>query len=289
MSNKQKSDSENQIRVNVSLWRLTLILLAVTVVQVVAGYIIYVQLDNWNNRADFGEMFGTVNTLFSGWAFAGVIYAIFLQRRELELQRNELEMTREELRRTAEAQEKSEQSLSSQVRELVNQRRLSIMPALLAQIAYRGSENVHREFFILTNIGNGVAINIRIDRVELPFPTTESGHMIFSPLLMLNKGEEGIVHTKTFVWGADEEGESNNFTFIKEGYAHFSIPIHIRFQDIEGNEYIQTLHMGKGGYKQGFVRLINEQNDIGNAVLAHQPNSQPTRSLDSKLSDIPPM
>lgn len=264
MSNTQKVDSVTQLRVNVSLWRLTLILLAVTVVQVVAGYVIYVQFDNWNNRADFGEMFGIVNTLFSGWAFAGVIYAIFLQRRELELQRNELEMTRGELRRTAEAQEKSEQSLSSQVRELVNQRRLSIMPALLAQIAYRGNESVHREFFVLTNIGNGIAINIRINRVELPFPTTESGHMIFSPLLMLNKGDEGIVHTKTFVWGADEEGESNNFTFIKEGNAHFSIPIHIKFQDIEGNEYVQTLHMGKGGYKQGFVRLVNEQSAIRN-------------------------
>jgi hypothetical protein len=43
-------------------------------------------------------MFGSVNALFSGLAFAGVIYAIFLQRRELFLQRQELEQTREELK-----------------------------------------------------------------------------------------------------------------------------------------------------------------------------------------------
>lgn len=41
----------------------------------------------------FGDMFGSVNALFSGWAFAGVIYAILLQRRELELQRTELKTT----------------------------------------------------------------------------------------------------------------------------------------------------------------------------------------------------
>jgi uncharacterized membrane protein YgaE (UPF0421/DUF939 family) len=63
-------------------------------------------------------MFGAVNTLFSGLAFAGVIYAIFLQRRELELQRNELEMTRAELKRSAEAQEKSESALASQAHAL---------------------------------------------------------------------------------------------------------------------------------------------------------------------------
>jgi hypothetical protein len=55
-------------------------------------------IGNWSDRASFGEMFGAANTLFSGLAFAGVIYAILLQRRELELQRVELKMTREELK-----------------------------------------------------------------------------------------------------------------------------------------------------------------------------------------------
>lgn len=45
----------------------------------------------------FGDMFGAINPLFSGLAFAGVIYAILLQRFELGLQRDELELTRGEL------------------------------------------------------------------------------------------------------------------------------------------------------------------------------------------------
>ena len=50
-------------------------------------------------------MFGAVNALFSGLAFAGLIIAILLQRQELQLQREELAETRKEIRRSAEAQE----------------------------------------------------------------------------------------------------------------------------------------------------------------------------------------
>lgn len=44
----------------------------------------------------FGDMFGAVNALFSGLAFAGLIITLILQRHELALQRDELEQTRKE-------------------------------------------------------------------------------------------------------------------------------------------------------------------------------------------------
>jgi hypothetical protein len=53
------------------------------------------------------DLFSSINSLFSGLAFAGVIIAILMQRQELKLQREELEATREELRRAAEAHEES--------------------------------------------------------------------------------------------------------------------------------------------------------------------------------------
>jgi hypothetical protein len=46
------------------------------------------------DHGTFGDMFGAVNALFSGWAFLGVIIAIILQRQELELQRDELRESR---------------------------------------------------------------------------------------------------------------------------------------------------------------------------------------------------
>lgn len=48
------------------------------------------------NRGTFGDMFGAVNAIFSGLAFAGLIYTILLQKEELELQRNEISETRRE-------------------------------------------------------------------------------------------------------------------------------------------------------------------------------------------------
>lgn len=71
----------------------------VVVVWAASGYLLY----GYEGRGTFGDMFGAVNALFSGLAFAGVIYAIVLQRDELELQRRELEQTRKELEGQKEA------------------------------------------------------------------------------------------------------------------------------------------------------------------------------------------
>jgi Putative phage abortive infection protein len=49
-----------------------------------------------------GDMFGVVNALFSGLAFSGLIFAIFLQREELRLQREELKLQRLETAATRE-------------------------------------------------------------------------------------------------------------------------------------------------------------------------------------------
>lgn len=73
-------------------------------------------LDDWEVRGQFGDMFGAANTTFSGLALVGVIIAIVLQSRELELQREELKMTRRELKRAATAHEASSKLLSQQVK-----------------------------------------------------------------------------------------------------------------------------------------------------------------------------
>jgi len=100
-------------------------------VQALGGLVIYFSLSAWETRGQFGDMFGVVNTLFSGFAFAGVIYAILLQREDLALQREELKLTRQELRRSAEAQEKSERALSAQASASTQSARLSAINYLL--------------------------------------------------------------------------------------------------------------------------------------------------------------
>ncbi|MEM7571704.1 MAG: hypothetical protein AAF433_02335 [Bacteroidota bacterium] len=49
------------------------------------------------------DVFNSLNTLFAGLAFAGLIITILVQKKELELQRQELILTREELRKSSEA------------------------------------------------------------------------------------------------------------------------------------------------------------------------------------------
>ena len=79
-------------------------------------------------------MFGAPNALFSGLAFAGVIYAIILQRNELRLQREDLQLSREELRltreelaKTAAAQNQSALILEEQLE--IERTRLAVLKA----------------------------------------------------------------------------------------------------------------------------------------------------------------
>lgn len=86
---------------------------------------------DWAIRGQFGDSFGAINALFSGLAFAGVIFTILLQRNELALQRQELEDTRAELKRSAEAQEKSQAALTQQVAGQRVSARLAALTALV--------------------------------------------------------------------------------------------------------------------------------------------------------------
>ena len=86
----------------VALWALTPVL----------TFLLLIDMDK---RGQFGDLFGSVNALFSGLAFAGVVFAILLQRQELALQRQELKDTRAEMKRTADAQEAAHQALNKTI------------------------------------------------------------------------------------------------------------------------------------------------------------------------------
>lgn len=77
------------------------IVIAITVVFVlwIWNYVTLFFLKN-EERGTFGDMFGSVNAIFSGLAFAGIIITIYIQSHELKLQRKELKLTRKEAKRT---------------------------------------------------------------------------------------------------------------------------------------------------------------------------------------------
>ncbi len=110
---------------------LTKMIILVIVIWMISTVIIIVGLDNWSDRGTFGDLFGAVNALFSGLAFAGLIYTIVLQKQDLEIQRNEITLNRTELKKTAKAQQNSEKALIEQVEQMKVASKLNALKTLI--------------------------------------------------------------------------------------------------------------------------------------------------------------
>jgi hypothetical protein len=88
--------------------RLVYLIVGILAIFLLYWYFVSTTINATQDRGFFGDMFGGLNTLFSGLAFAVIAYSIFqqreelaLQREELALQRQEMELTRTELAKTA--------------------------------------------------------------------------------------------------------------------------------------------------------------------------------------------
>jgi len=87
-------------------WRIVaLIVIPIVLAWIATPLILYKWMGKYEQMGQFGDLFGSINALFSGLAFAGVISAILLQRHELELQRKEL-------RRSSTAQDEAQKALN---------------------------------------------------------------------------------------------------------------------------------------------------------------------------------
>lgn len=75
--------------------------------------------DSNDSRGTFGDMFGAVNALFSGLAFAGLIFTISLQRKDLAIQFRTLESQLAEMETQSKAAEETAKQLESQ-QQLIN-------------------------------------------------------------------------------------------------------------------------------------------------------------------------
>lgn len=88
MSTKQQENESNT--------GFTVTAIIVSVIIIGLWFLTYYLLEKDTDRGTFGDMFGSINALFSGLALAGIILTILLQRKELKYQRDELRETRKE-------------------------------------------------------------------------------------------------------------------------------------------------------------------------------------------------
>ena len=93
-----------------------LVVFSIIVVILYAGSWYYIDstYTGLDARGQFGDKFGAVNALFSGLAFAGLIFTIILQKNELALQRKELSLTHEALKGQKEQLEEQNKTLKIQ-------------------------------------------------------------------------------------------------------------------------------------------------------------------------------
>lgn len=104
------------------IWTWMLILFVI-VVGLWIGYQIAIPyfFPDLGERGQFGDMFGAINALFAGLAFAGIVLAIILQKNELSLQRQELKLQRDELAQTREEIKGQKEQLKAQDQTLKRQ------------------------------------------------------------------------------------------------------------------------------------------------------------------------
>ncbi|MEG0890017.1 MAG: putative phage abortive infection protein [Bacteroides sp.] len=153
---------------------------------------------------EFGDSAGAVNGLFSAFAFAGVIYAIFLQRNELELQREELKQTREELEGQKKEFEQQNETLRRQRFENTFFNMLSLQQEIVKGLAfeYYSTETVGQSEDG-TEVKNSIIIPVRgrdifthlYDKTRLSI-TLEGGDIYDCRSLKEAMGEKGTVRMK---------------------------------------------------------------------------------------------
>ncbi len=69
-----------------------------SVIITIVCIVYWVIINDLPDKSGFGDIFGGLTAWFSGLAFAGIIFTILQQKKELEYQREELELTRNEFK-----------------------------------------------------------------------------------------------------------------------------------------------------------------------------------------------
>ena len=147
----------------------------------------FINKEDWENRGLFGDMFGGINSLFSGLAFVGVIFAILMQRIELRLQREELKLQREVMNAQVEDSRALVNQTSKQSEIMENQFKLEHTPKFVCTdpSATTGGPICKVEIEI-ANVG-GKAVNLFVKEVS------EGNKVHRQPNILVRKEERAFI------------------------------------------------------------------------------------------------
>lgn len=193
-------------------------------------------------RGQFGDSFGAISALFAGLAFAGVIWAILLQQRELGLQREELGLQRKNVELQRKNLKTQQEILRVQRRELQEQRKTL------------QKQNFESSFFQLFGLHNDIVNSIEFNRTNnLNQLETHLGRRFF--IYALNQLKEEEVPYQTF------------FDNHQKHVGHYFFHLYNVIRFVDQSEIIE---------KKLYTRLIRDQlstDELG--VLFYHGLSEP--------------
>lgn len=139
---KKQNDDNFANKPNRLWWTLFIAGLVVFIMWLASWLLIGLYIPENTDRGTFGDMFGAVNALFSGLAFAGLIVTLHFQKEELKLQREELAETRNEL--NAQKREFQEQNKTMKRQRFENTffNMLSLQQEIVSNLSYDDVERV---------------------------------------------------------------------------------------------------------------------------------------------------
>ncbi len=133
----------------------------------------------------FGDMFGTVNALFSGLAFAAIAWTITLQQRQIAVQMEELQLQREDLKLQRKEMQESRGELAKQAKAQEAQTQVSI--AQVRAAAYGAAIGVLNELELENALPEPeVPVETRYSESEM----NKTEEMIFKKIIRLSLSNE---------------------------------------------------------------------------------------------------
>jgi hypothetical protein len=154
-----------------------------------------------------------------------------------------------------------QEAVSAQVETAVRQTNLGILPIFVSYIGALQVEN-EREHLVdvleLENIGNGVALNIIVDKLDVELDYEEGEELFgnsaitFDAVMSIPPGQREIVPhksetSKPRMQEVADAGILDWMDRLKPERAVKDYELTIRFMDILGNRYVQVIHIGKSG------------------------------------------
>lgn len=265
----QKAPSPDETTTKPDLGFVAIASVTILTIQAMAFALIYLSFDQWAERGQFGDMFGVVNSLFSGLAFAGIIYTVHLQRKELGLQRQELSLTRAELSRSATAQEKSEQAQKRQNE--IGDLQLKHLQRRAAPVFLGSTISTHLMWYEMRNVFNvrvrndgGIAYGVRVYVEECTSGLDSRHAALFLPAgrenLTLEPGEvlEGTLfgpertdEQKKSIWSTNEidtraRFEAKDRSIWVQVVEHIDLRVAIDYVDFQLAQQRQRFFLNNG-------------------------------------------